>query len=155
MMTSSMLLDAIVFLSTSADRRAILSAIKKSGGKHIAHGDKYIVCQLHDPKILAGISGIQWVARAKKTTNKFSEVTGAIVHAGTGSIRAGEKFLVRVIQNAKTDYVARDLEFASAGSLVEKLAGINAFPARNELEADYVISAIIDKFAYVCVRGRT
>jgi hypothetical protein len=150
-----MLLDVVVFLSASADRRAVLRAMTKSGAKYIARGNNYIMCQLRDPKILAGISGIEWAARAKKTTSEFSDVTAAIVHAGTESIRTGEKFLVKVIQNAKTDYVARDVEFASAGSLVEKLAGIGAFPARNELGADCVITAIIDKSAYVCVRGMT
>ena len=155
MVITSMLLDVIVFLFASADRRAVLRAMNKSGAKHVAYGEKYIVCKLRDQKILTGISGIEWAARAKKTTSEFSDVTAAILHAGTESIRTGEKFLVKVIQNAKKDYVARDVEFASAGSLVEKLAGIGAFPARNELEADCVIAVIIDKSAYVCVRGMT
>ncbi len=59
-------------------------------------------------------------------------------------------------QAAKADYVDRDIEFASTGALVGKLAEINALPAKSEQEADRVILAIVGKkSAYICVKDMT
>ncbi len=114
------------------------------------------MCKARDLKIVAGIPGIDWVAAARKVTRKFSDVTRAIVQAGSRTVLPGEKFYVRVIQTSKADYVVRDVEFASAGELIEKLAEVNALPARNEHEADRVILAVIGKKStHVCVKGTT
>lgn len=59
--------------------------------------------------------------------------------AGSRSILPGERFHVKVIQTAKVDYVDRDVEFASARALFEKLAEINALPVGNEQDVDRVI----------------
>ena len=89
-------------------------------------------------------------------TRKFSDVTGAIVEAGSRTILPAEKFYVKVIQTAKADYVERDVEFASSGALVERLVEISALPARNEHEAGRVVVAVIGKkSAHVCVKGKT
>ena len=115
-----------------------------------------IICKARDLEVLAGIPGIDWIAVAKKVNLKFSDVTGAIVQSGIRAIPPGWKFYVRVIQTAKVDYVERDVEFASVGALVEKLAEINALLARNEQEAGHVVMAVIGKkSAYVCVKGKT
>ena len=83
-------------------------------------------------------------------------MTSAIVKAGEKSIMPGEKYYVKAILMTKADYVERDVEFASAGVLVEKLATVDALPSRNEEQADRLILAIIGKrFAYICVRGKT
>jgi len=149
-------LDAVVFPAASANRQALAKAIKKSGATQIASEGPCIICKTRDPEILAGIPGIDWVAAARRVTRRFSDVTGAIVQAGSRAILPGEKFYVKVIQTSKADYVERDVEFASAGALVEKLAAINALPARNEQEAGRVVVAVIGKkSAHVCVKGKT
>ena len=105
---------------------------------------------------LAGISGIDRVAIAEQVPRGFSKVVGAIVEVGTKAVMPGERFYVRAILAVKADYVERDIEFSSAGALVEKLAKINALPARNEQEADRTIIAVIGKkVAYVCVIGKS
>jgi hypothetical protein len=71
----------------------------------------------------------------RKVTRKFSDVTGAMVQTGSRTILPGERFYIKVIQTAKVDYVERDVEFAPAGAVLEKLAEINALPAGNEQEA--------------------
>jgi hypothetical protein len=149
-------LDIVVFPAASANRHALARAVKKSGATQIASEGPCIICKARNPEILAGIPGIDWVAAARKVTRKFSDVTGAIVQAGSRVILPGEKFYVRVIQTARADYVERDVEFASAGALVEKLAEISALPARNEYEAGRVVVAVIGKkSAHVCVKGKT
>jgi hypothetical protein len=111
-----------------------------------------------DPQVakLAGISGIDRVALAEQVPKGFSKVVGAIVEAGVKAVMPGERFYVRAILAAKVDYVERDIEFSSAGALVEKLAKINALPAMREQEADRTILAVIGKkAAYVCVTGKS
>jgi hypothetical protein len=143
----------LVFPSAFANRQSLVRAMKKSGAVQVASEGPYLVCKVRDPKILSELSGI---AVAKQVPRRFSDVTGAIVEAGEKAIMTGEKFYVKAILTAKADYVERDVEFASAGALVEKLAKVNALPARNEQEADRLILAVVGKrSAYVCVRGRT
>lgn len=104
---------------------------------------------------LAGIPEVDTVAMARQVPRRFSEIVSAIKEAGTKTVQPGEKFCVKVIQVTKMDYVERDIEFAAAGALVEKLARVNAFPAKNCDEADRVIQAVVGKKrAYVCVRGK-
>jgi hypothetical protein len=149
-------LDVVIIPFASVDRQAFAQAIRTSGAKQVYSRGPCIICKARYLEILAGIPGIDWVAEARKVTWKFSDVTGAIVQAGSRSILPGERFYVKVIQTAKVDYVDRDVEFASAGALVEKLAEINALPAGNEQEADRVILAVIGKKStHVCVKGTT
>src|SRR5919198_3737923 len=93
-----------------------------------------------------------WKCRNSKEGDKpVFRYHGAIVQAGSKAISPNEKFYVKVIQTAKADYVHRDIEFASAGALVCKLAKINALPAKSEQEADRVVLAVVgSKSAYVC-----
>lgn len=149
-------MELVIFLSASANRQALARAIKKSGAIKVASEGPCIVCKTGDPKTLAGLSGIDSIAAAKKVPRRFSDVTSAIVQTGSKAILPREKFYVKVIQTAKANYVDRDIEFASSGALVEKLAEINALPAKSEQEADRVILAIVGKrSAYVCVKGTT
>ena len=150
----------LVFPSASADGQALVKAIKKSGRVQAASEGSFIVCKAGDPaKIasrLAGLAGIDSVAMAKRVSSRFSDVTEAIVEAGSKSILPGEKFYVKVVETAKADYVDRDVEFASAGALVGKLAEINALPAKSEQEAGRVILAAVGKrFAYVGIKSKT
>lgn len=149
-------MDVVIIPFASVDMQALARAVRSSGAKQVYSKGPCITCKARDLKILAGIPGIDWVAAAMKVTRKFSDVTDAIVQAGTRTILPGETFYIKVIQTAKVDYVDRDVEFASAGALVEKLAEINAMPAGNEQQADRVILALIGKKStHVCVRGTT
>jgi adenylyl- and sulfurtransferase ThiI len=150
----------LVFPSALANKLALVRAIKKSGRVQVTSEGACIVCKAGNPSGLASkladLSGIDSVAIAKKVSSRFSDVTNAIVQAGSKAILPREKFYVKVIQTAKADYVDRDVEFASSGALVGKLVGINALPAKSEHEADRVILAVVGKrSAYVCIKGRT
>jgi hypothetical protein len=149
-------LDIVIIPFASVDRQALARVIRTSGAKQVYSEGPCIICRARDLKILAGTPEIDWAAPARKVTRKFSDVTGAIVQAGSRTILPGEKFYVRVIQTGKADYVERDVEFASTGALIEKLAKVSALPARNEHEADRVILAVIGKKStHVCVRCTT
>lgn len=149
-------MDVVIIPFASVDRQALARVIRTSGAKQVYSRGPCIICKARDLEILAGIPGIDWVAEARKVTRKFSDVTDAMVQAGSRSILPSERFYVKVIQTAKVDYVDRDVEFASAGALVEKLAEINALPAGNGQEADRVILAVIGKKStHVCVKGTT
>ena len=146
----------LVFPSAFASIQALTRTINKSGGKASAEGG-CIVCKSRDPaklaSILSNLSGVDCVAIAREVTSRFSDIKSAIVQAGSKAILPDEKFYVKVVQTAKTDYVDRDVEFASVGALVSKLAEINALPAKSELEANRVILAVVGKkSAYVCVK---
>jgi adenylyl- and sulfurtransferase ThiI len=145
----------LVAPSTFSGIRTLARTINKSGGKACIEG-RCIVCESHNPAKLAlelaDLSGVNSVAIAEKVTNKFSEIVDAVVRVGSEAIMRDEKFYVRVIQTRKADYVYRDVEFASAGALVGKLAEINALPAKSDQEADRVVLAVVGKkSAYVCM----
>lgn len=138
--------------------QALVQAIKKSDIVQVTFEGVYIVLKTGSPKIASGLAGLARVgsvAVAKKVSSRFSDVTRAIVQAGYNAILPGQKFYDKVIQTAKANYVDRDIEFASCGALVGKLAEINAPPAKSEHEADCVILAVVGKrSAYVCVKDR-
>jgi hypothetical protein len=146
----------LVFPSAFASIQALTRTINTSGGKASAEGG-CIVCKSRDPaklaSTLANLSGVDGVAIARKVTSRFSDIMGAIVQVGSKAILPDEKFYVKVTQTAKADYVDRDVEFASSGALVGKLAKINALPAKSQQEADRVVLAVVGKkSAYVCVK---
>jgi hypothetical protein len=146
----------LVFPSTFAGIKTLTRTINKSGGKTSIEGG-CIACKSHDAAKLASslvnLSGVDGVAIAKRVTSRFSDIAGAIVQVGSKAILPDEKFYVKVVQTVKADYVDRDLEFASAGALVDKLAEINVLPAKSEQEADRVVLAVVGKkSAYVCVK---
>lgn len=147
---------ALVFPSATANRQSIINALKRSSAARVVIEGPLIVCKARDLQKLSGISGIDRVETARQVPRDFSSVIGAIVKLGSKTVMSGEKFYVKAIMADGADFVERDIEFASAGTLVEKLAKANALPARNEQEADRVILAVIGKrAAYLCVRGKT
>lgn len=130
--------------------------MKKSGAKLIAFEGPCLVCRVRRSEKLSDLSAVDRVETAKQVPGGFSDVTAAIVEVATKTIMPCEKFYIRAILAAKADYVERDIEFASAGALVEKLAKLKTLPARTEQQADRVILAIVTReSAYVGVRGKT
>lgn len=151
-----MLQVVLVFPPASVSKQLLAKAAKKSGAKRITFVGPCFVYRAYDSKIasdMAEITGAGNAVTAKQVSSRFSDVINAIVETATKTILPDEKFYIKTILAAKKDYVERDIEFASAGALVEKLAKINALPARSEHGADRVILAVIGKrHAYVGVR---
>jgi hypothetical protein len=150
----------IAFPSAFTNNRALARAIKKISVdiiKVVIEGN-FIVCESSDTVELAchltSLFGVEKVAIAKKVSNKFSDLSAAIVEVGTKVIMPGASFYVKVIQQAdKYDYVSRDVEFAVSGILTERLASINARPAKTEEEAGHLILTVVGKeWAYVCIQ---
>lgn len=144
----------LIFLAPSVNWQALAKTARKYGAKRVTLEGPYLVCAAQNPRIasgLASIAGADNVTVAKQVPRHFSNVLGAITEAGIKAILPDEKFYVKAILAAKVpDYVERDIEFASTGILVEKLAKINALPARNQHEADRVIMTVVGKkWAYV------
>lgn len=150
----------LVFPSALANSQVLVRAIKKSGKIQVTSEDACIACKADDPaevtSRLRGFSGIDHVTIARKVPSRFSDITEAIVQEGIKAILPKERFYVKVIQTAKADYVDRDIEFASTGMLVGKLAQISVLPTKSEQDADRVILAIVSKrWAYICVKDTT
>ena len=146
-----------MFPSASANIPALIRTINKSGGKASLEAE-CIVCKSRDPaklaSILTDLADVDSARLARKVPSRFSDIIGAMVQAGSEAILPYEKFYVKVIQTANADYVDRDIEFASSGELVGRLAEINSLPAKSELEADRVVLAVVGKrSAYVCVKA--
>ena len=152
----------IAFPSAFADKAALVRAVKKvaRGKISIVLEKNCIVCESRDSvelaSQLANLFGVEEVAIAKKVSSDFSDLSHAIVEAGTEIIIPGARFYIKVIQEAeaaKYDYVSRDIEFAASGALTVKLSSIKAKPAKSEHDASHVILTIIGKeSAYVCLQ---
>lgn len=147
----------LIFPPPSVSWQSLAKAAKKSGAKRITFEGPCIVWEKESSRIvsnLANIVGRDNVVRARRVSARFSDLIDAIVDAGTEAIMPCQSFYVKAILTTKThDYVERDVEFASAGMLVERLAEINALPARSQHAADRVIMAVVGKkWAYVCAR---
>ena len=65
--------------------------------------------------------GVERVAIATKVSSKFSELSEAIVEAGSRIIIPGDRFYVKVIipPPANFSYKGRDIEFACTGTLLQ------------------------------------
>jgi hypothetical protein len=148
----------LVFPSAPVRNQALVNVVKKSGATRVSVVGPCVVCSVRDSLIvgkLAGIHGINGVAKATRMPSRFSDLVGAIVKAGVNEVKPREKFYIQVIQGAEKDYVERDIEFVATGALVEKLTETGALPARNEREADTMIQAVVGKkWAYICVRNK-
>jgi hypothetical protein len=151
----------VVFPSAFTNERALAHSIKKVAKEltSITLENNLIVCESSDVVELAyklsTMFGIERVAVAQKVSNSFSDLLDAISEVGSRVIVPGDRFFVKVIRQSsvKHDYVSRDIEFAASGALAEKLAPINARPARKEQEANRTVLAVIcEESAYICIQ---
>lgn len=152
----------IAFPSPFSDERALSETIQKASRVSIRSIDveyNCIICEARDvvelASQLAGMYGIESVAIANKVSTNFSDVTAAIVEVGSKIMIPGDRFYVKVVVQpaAECDYVSRDVEFASSGTLAARLASIKVLPAKTEKAASRLILAIIAKeYAYVCIQ---
>jgi len=150
----------LVFPSTFTNASALAKAMQRRLTiRNIKLGNKCIICEspsavelaLH----LAKMFGVERVAIAEKVSNKFAELSSAIVDFGTRIMLPGDKFYVKVIiiPGSKCDYVSRDIEFAASGFLSAQLASMNAIPARSEREASRLLLTVVDEeAAYICIQ---
>lgn len=152
----------LAFPSVVAFKQTILQYIRKMTGNkaQVLIEDDFIVCYADDPVSLAlkleNTFGIQKIALARKVAAEFAKVTEAIADAGSKMVLPGEKFFITVeIGNSgkNHNFRSRDIEFAATGTLTAKFAGISSRPAKNEREANRIITTFIGrKFAYVCLQ---
>jgi hypothetical protein len=154
----------IAFPSAFTNDRALAQTIRRvaRGRINVNVEHNCIICESSDVVELASqlvsMSGVESVAIANKVSSNFSELTNAIVEVGSKVIIPGDRFYVKVIIQpaAKCDYVSRDVEFASSGTLAARLASINALPAKTEKDASRLVLTVIGKeSAYVCFQVMT
>jgi hypothetical protein len=154
----------IAFPSAFTNDRALAQAIRRvaRGRINVNVEHNCIICESSDVVELASqlvsMSGVESVAIANKVSSNFSELTNAIVEVGSKVIIPGDRFYVKVIIQpaAKCDYVSRDVEFASSGTLAARLSSINALPAKTEKDASRLVLTVIGKeSAYVCFQVMT
>jgi len=135
---------------------SIKNALEASGIKcsNILFDDMLIIADVDDvvtaASVVADLFGVDKVAAANKTSNKFNDLVAAIVDVGKKIIHDGETFAVKVTAN-KTEYVGRDAEFAATASLIGELSKLNV-KAVNEQICDKLIYAHVSQnSAYVCI----
>jgi hypothetical protein len=122
--------------------------------KDIFLDDSLIIADVDDAvvasSVITDLFGVEKVAVANKTSNKFSDLVGAIVDVGKKIIHPAETFAIKVDSN-RTEYVGRDVEFAATASLIGELSKMNvkAVSAQN---CDKLIHAYASQSsAYVCI----
>ncbi len=154
----------IAFPSAFSNDRELAQTIRRvaRGRINVNVEHNCIICESSDVVKLASqlvsMSGVESVAIANKVSSNFSELTNAIVEVGSKVIIPGDRFYVKVIIQpaAKCDYVSRDVEFASSGTLAARLSSINALPAKTEKDASRLVLTVIGKeSAYLCIQVMT
>ena len=100
--------------------------------------------------IVADLFGVDKVAIAIKTSNKFNDLVFAIVDVGKKIIHDGETFAVRVDAN-KTEYVGRDVEFAATASLMGELSKLNVKAVNEQVCNKLLYAYVSQNSAYVCM----
>jgi hypothetical protein len=122
--------------------------------KEILFDGSLIVVEVDDPvtaaPILADLFGVDKVAIADQTSNKFSDIVAAIVNVGRKIINRGETFAVRV-HAANTEYVGRDVEFAATAGLIGELTNLNVKAVDQRLCDKLIYAHATQKSAYVCM----
>lgn len=151
----------IVFPSIFADEQALAQVIRRlhKGIKVVNIENNFIICETDNlvevASDLSKMFGVERVAIATKVSSKFSELSAAIVEAGSRIIIPGDRFYVKVIipPSGNFSYKGRDIEFACTGTLAAKLGSMNASPAKTEAEASRLILTVLDKkSAYICIK---
>ncbi|MDQ5863611.1 MAG: hypothetical protein M3263_01885 [Thermoproteota archaeon] len=151
----------IVFPSVFTNEHTLAKVIQKlhKGIKGISIEGNCILCETGDVTELATelskMFGIERVAIATKVSSNFSELSAAIVEAGSRIIIPGDRFFVKVtiLPFANFSYMSRDIEFACTGSLAARLTSMDALPAKTEAEASRLILTIVGKdSAYICIK---
>lgn len=128
--------------------------IKKQSFTLMRRNESLIIVETTDPVLVSAtigsLFGIERIAIAKEVTNQFETVLSAITTTYANLLLAGEKFYVKV-EGRTPDYLAKDLEVAATGSMIEKAASLQARPG-SETDHDKLLYTFITKtHAYVCV----
>ena len=151
----------IVFPTVFTNPQTLAKVIQKlhKGIIGISIEGNSILCETSDVVELATdlskMFGIERVAIATKVSNSFSELSAAIVEAGSRVIIPGDRFYVKVTipPFANFSYQSRDIEFACTGSLAARLTSMDALPAKTEAEASRLILTVVGKdSAYICIK---
>jgi hypothetical protein len=121
--------------------------------KNIFVEDSLVIADVDDAISAASVAkdlfGVEKVAVANRTGNKFNELVSALVDTGKKIIHRGDTFSVKVITKG-TQYVGRDVEFATTASLMGELSGIDA-KVVNENGSKLLYAYASRDTAYVCM----
>ncbi len=116
--------------------------------------DSLLIAEVDDAikgaSIVADLFGVDKVAVANKTSNKFNDLVAAIVDIGKKIINDGETFAVKVVAN-NTEYVGRDIEFAATASLIAELAKLNVKSVNEQVCNKLLYAYASHNSAYVCI----
>ena len=135
---------------------AIKNAIEENKIRYreILFDGSLIIVDVDDPvttaSIIADLFGVDKVAVANETSNKFNDLVAAIVNVGKKIIYTGETFAVKVYAD-KTEYVGRDVEFAATAGLIGELPNLNVKAVDEALCDKLIYAHTTQKSAYVCM----
>lgn len=120
----------------------------------IARDDELVIIEANDPVFASSainmLFGIQRVAIARRTENKFDSIVSAITKVGTSLLLRGEQFFVKV-EGRSTGYLPKDVEVAATASLIDKLAGMDCRPGTEEKHDKLVYCYLTKKNAYIAI----
>ncbi len=152
----------VVFPSTFSIKKlsnlqsAIKNAIEENNIEHgeIFLDDSLIIVEVDDPvtvaPIVADLLGVDKVAVADRTGNKFNDIVAAIVNVGKKIINSGETFAVTVHAD-KTEYVGRDAEFAATAALIGELSRLNVKAVAQQLCDKLIHAHATQNSTYICM----
>lgn len=116
--------------------------------------DSLIVADVDDAitaaSIVADLFGVDKVAVANKSGNKFNDLVAAIVDVGKKIINAEDTFAVKVVAK-NAEYVGRDVEFAATASLIGELSKLNVRVANENACNKLLYAHASHDSAYVCI----
>ena len=122
--------------------------------REICFDGSLIIVDVDDPvttaSIVADLFGVDKVAVADHTSNKFNDLVAAIVNVGKKIIHSGETFAVKVYAD-KTGYVGRDVEFAATAGLIGEVSNLNVKAVDEQLCDKLLYAHATQKSAYVCM----
>ncbi|MFQ5921132.1 MAG: hypothetical protein ACE5JV_03855, partial [Nitrososphaerales archaeon] len=135
---------------------SIEQALEASNSKlrEILPDGSLMVFEVDDPvkaaSIVSALFGVERVAVARESSDKFDRLVDAIVRAGKSMMNEGDAFAIRVVSN-RVEYVGRDVEFAATASLTAELSRLNVRPASEETANKLIDVYVSPSSAYVCL----
>lgn len=131
-----------------------LLKIKKYDFTKMRRSGMLIVIETDDPVLVsAAIStlfGIEKIAIAREVGSSFETALAEITRTSMNLLLNGDKFHVKVDGRAP-GYLAKDLEVAATGALIEKAADLGARAGSETIHSKLLYTYITDQHAYVCV----
>jgi adenylyl- and sulfurtransferase ThiI len=120
----------------------------------ITKDDELIIIDANDPVFASSainlLFGIERVAIARRTENKFDAIVSAIAKIGANLLLRGEQFFVKV-EGRSSGYLPKDVEVAATAALIDKLVGMDCRPGTEEKHDKLVYCYLTKKNAYISI----